>query len=61
MTRLGFLQEVKKVLDVKNYVTEDEKQKKRRNYLQMNQSYVFTADNYIKMIMMLLKLDQKYQ
>lgn len=59
MDKEMFLSEVKNVLNLRNCITEEEKQKQNSKLDSIESivgSYIFTADNYIKMVMILLRI-----
>ena len=54
-----FLEEIKKLLDLKNNIEGDEikfKGRKLKPLLKVVDNYVFTADNFIKMVLILLRI-----
>ena len=56
---IDFLQELKNILNLKNPVTEEEKRRKndpRKSLKAIAGNYVFTADNFVKMALILLRI-----
>ena len=54
-----FLKEIKDILDLKNPVYNSEKNENNKEYKSIEEivgEYVFTADNFIKMILILLRI-----
>ena len=59
-----FLEELKNILAVNNPVTNEEKKKNNiqlKSFEEITENYVITPDNFIKMILILLRIRQKYQ
>jgi len=58
-THLQFLNELKDILDVKNPVRRIDARKGEKSLEEIAGNYVFTADNFVKMVIILLKIRAK--
>ena len=58
-THLKFLNELKDILDVKNPVKKEDANAEYKSLQEIAGNYVFTADNFVKMVIILLKIRAK--